>query len=376
MVTQVDRKQVLAYRAAAQGLDRTTRRAPQLAVFDIGFQDTPSGSAAIGLAARLAEAPSNEDLIADDESLALAWTIRGAPHLHRRADLPKLMSSLWPLGEADARARLAAFGSDMKKAGRSALQAHAAAAKAMRAAVKKPMTKGETSSAATRLAPDYVSLWCRSCKSTHIHEQLFKLSALPAGLELTTDRSPLVLAPIKGRPAIPTKARGTDSLIRAYLTFLGPATESEVASFLGTNRALIEPAWPDDLSEVRIDGKPALLPRARLPSLKKAKPETMVRLLPPYDPYLQARDRDLLLADKAQQKSLWRGLLGAPGAVLTDGEITGVWRAKLSGKKRLVVAIDGFGASTKRTRKSLEREAEIVAEVRGASDVEVVYGSF
>jgi len=375
VVVQVDRKQVLAYRAEAQGLGRTTRSASKLAVLDIGFQDTPSGSAAIGLAARLTEAPSNEDLIAD-ESFALAWTIRGAPHLHRRSDLRRLVRALWPLSEDDARARLAAFGSDMKKAGRSALEAHAEAAKAMRAVVKKPMTKGEISGAATKVAPDYVSLWCRSCKSTHIHEQLFKMSALPAGLELTTNRSPLMLAPIKGRPGIPTKASGTDSLIRAYLTFLGPATESEVASFLGTNRSLLEPAWPDDLSEVSIGGKRAWLPRARVTSLKKAKPESRVRLLPPYDPYLQARDRDLLLEDKAQQKSLWRGLLGAPGAVFTDGEITGVWRAKMAGKKRLVVTVDAFRSTPKRAKKELENEAEVVAAVRGAPDVEVVYGSF
>jgi hypothetical protein len=375
VVTEVDREQVLAYRAGAQGLDRSTRNLSKLPVFDIGFQDTPAGSAAVALAARLAKAPSNEDLI-EDESLVFAWTIRGAPHLHGRADITKLASALWPLGEEDARARLAAFGSDMKRPGRSALEAQTETAKAMRAAVKKPMTKGETSGAATELAPDYVSLWCRSCNSIHIHEQLFKLSALPAGLELTTNRSPLMLAPIEGRPGIPTKAKGTESVIRAYLTFLGPATESEVASFLGTNRSLIEPAWPGDLAEVSIEGKPAWLPRARLASLKKARPGSMVRLLPPYDPYLQARDRGLLLADKAQQKSLWRGLLGAPGAVFTDGEITGVWRAKMAGKKRLVVTVDSFRSSTKRARRALEREAEIVAGVRGASDVEVVNGSF
>jgi hypothetical protein len=102
----------------------------------------------------------------------------------------------------------------------------------------------------------------------------------------------------------------------------------------------------------------------------------MVRLLPPYDPYLQARDRGLLLADKAQQKSLWRGLLGAPGAVFVDGEITGVWRAKMAGKRRLVVTVDAFRSSAKRGRKALEREAEIVAGARGASEVEIVYESF
>ncbi|MPZ90658.1 MAG: winged helix DNA-binding domain-containing protein [Actinobacteria bacterium] len=374
MITEVGRKQVLAYRAAAQGLDRSARTASRLGVFDLGFQDTPAGSAAIGLAARLREARSNDALIAD-ESLALAWTFRGAPHLHRRADLPELAPALWPLGEDDAYARLAAFGSDMKKAGRSALEAQSEAAKAMRAVVAKPMTKGDVSGAVTKRAPDYVSLWCRSCNCTHIHEQLFRLSALPAGLALTTNRSPVMLSPIDGRPRIPRKAAGTESLVRAYLTFLGPATESEVASFLGTNRPLVGPVWPDDLSEVSIDGKRAWLPRTNLSALKKAKPGHMVRLLPPYDPYLQARDRGLLLEDKAQQKSLWRGVLGAPGALFVDGEITGVWRAKMAGKKRLVVTVDAFGSPTRRAKTAVEKEAEVVAAARGASDVEVRFGS-
>jgi Winged helix DNA-binding domain len=184
-----------------------------------------------------------------------------------------------------------------------------------------------------------------------------------------------MLSPIDGRPRIPRKAAGTESLVRAYLTFLGPATESEVASFLGTNRLLVGPVWPDDLSEVSIDGKRAWLPRTKLSALKEAKPEHMVRLLPPYDPYLQARDRGLLLEDKAQRKSLWRGVLGAPGALLVDGEISGVWRAKMAGKKRLVVTVDAFGSPNRRTKTAVEKEAEVVAAARGASDVEVRYGS-
>lgn len=63
MITEIGRKLVLAYRAAAQGLDRRARTASRLAVFDIGFQDTPAGSAAIGLAARLPESRSNDALI-------------------------------------------------------------------------------------------------------------------------------------------------------------------------------------------------------------------------------------------------------------------------------------------------------------------------
>jgi hypothetical protein len=48
----------------------------------------------------------------------------------------------------------------------------------------------------------------------------------------------------------------------------------------------------------------------------------------------------------------------------------------MAGKRRLVMTVDAFRSSAKRARRALDREAEIVAETRGASEVEVVYGSF
>jgi hypothetical protein len=55
-----------------------------------------------------------------------------------------------------------------------------------------------------------------------------------------------------------------------------------------------------------------------------------VRLLGAFDPWLQVRDRALLVADEHRRKDLWR-TLGRPGAVLVGHEVVGTWRPRSNG---------------------------------------------
>jgi hypothetical protein len=89
-------------------------------------------------------------------------------------------------------------------------------------------------------------------------------------------------------------------------------------------------------------------------------PPPRLRLLPPFDPLLSGRDRALLVPDPARRRVLWRAL-GAPGAVLADGEVVGTWRPRASGKKLTleVAPFDGGGWP------GLDDEAERVAAARG-----------
>lgn len=116
----------------------------------------------------------------------------------------------------------------------------------------------------------------------------------------------------------------------------------------------------------------AWLPGDRLAALREAPLARLVRLLPPSDPYLQARDRALLVPDRDRQKALWRAISN-PGAVLADGEIAGTWRARMAGRARLEVTVAGFGALSAAARAAVEDEAARVAAARGAAYVRVRY---
>jgi hypothetical protein len=100
-----------------------------------------------------------------------------------------------------------------------------------------------------------------------------------------------------------------------------------------------------------------------------------VRLLGPYDLYLQGRDRDLLVADRVRAKELWP-VLGRPGAVVEDGEIAGSWRPRAAGK-RFSVSVGIWREPTKRLLQAVEEQAGRLAGFRGLvfRSVEVENGS-
>lgn len=346
MAESVDRAQVLAYRVAAHQFSRSVSGASKLTVFDLGVQDSER-SAAPALAARLAKDP-------DLSKFTATWTVRGAPHLHRPRDFPALAARLWPLSDADAIARMSRPRGVSE--GRSVL---ADVASALREVVKSPMTKGEASGLITPLVPKSVTAWCRGCDTTHVQDPIFRLAALPAGLIFDVTRKTTTFVPVADWPGVPS-SEGFVDLLLAYLRLHGPAGPSEVASYFGTTTTEIKKVWPDDLAPVLVDGKQAWLPSSHLKALQSPPDPDVVRLLPPLDPYLQARDRDLLVPNKGHQKEVWR-ILGRRGAILVDGEIAGTWQAKASGK-RLDVTLNPFGEPVP---SSVQDEADRLAALRG-----------
>jgi DNA glycosylase AlkZ-like len=89
-----------------------------------------------------------------------------------------------------------------------------------------------------------------------------------------------------------------------------------------------------------------------------------VRLLPPGDPYLQKANRPLLAPDDQLRKRLFRPV-ASPGAVLKDGRLVGLWRAKAKGRKT-ELTVEKIGRVA---RADLEDEAERIAALRGSADL-------
>src|SRR4051812_37602674 len=218
------RRQVLGFRMRAQQLDRDSGTIDDTAVLDLGVQDTGTDGARWALMLRGVEHPSADDL-------ATVWTLRGAPHVYRRADLPAIATATAPFSDADAGKRIFDAAKPLKAAGISNLTALDTVADAMRSIVTAPMVKGEMSTRLTAMMDPPHLRFCRPCNATHVYEQPFRLSALRAGLELEAGTSPPVIRPIPGfRPAATVPDRF--DVVRAYLRLLGPAPPKHVARHL------------------------------------------------------------------------------------------------------------------------------------------------
>lgn len=348
----VDRERVMAFRLAALGLsDRSDARPADLPVLDLGLQEYTPGSTRVALTAR-----TTADALTDDR-LITVWAARGAPHLHRRTDLPNLVQQLWPVGDDDAAARVKS--SQIPAAAASGQRAFTATAEAFRVVVTGPIPRGEASTEVSRRVPAELTFDCKACGARHVAGNVWQQAGLAGGVQVLSRGREPELGPIPGAPPIPAANSGIDRLIAAYLRFLGPAGPAEVAKHLGTTTAVIKKVWPGDLTEVRVDGRRAWLPADVVDRLENPPTPAGIRFLPAMDPLLQARDRNLLLPVAEHQKQVWRAL-GNPGVVLRDGEIAGVWRAALK-KKQVELTVTPF---TRLTGARLQDEAAHVARAR------------
>lgn len=317
---QVTRAQALRHRVHVQQLERTGTHA-DAAVLDLGVQDTGPDGAPWALAIRGCEPPPG--------STVLVWTLRGAPAVYRREQVAQVASATAPLSERDAAHRVFDAAKPLKAAHVPVTDALARVATLMREVVDRPLPKGEVSTAMTARVDEPYLRECRPCATTHLYEQPFRLSALQAGLELRPRTSPPVLERIPGwsgpRPHPPEL-----DPVRAYLHLAGPATPAEVAGYLDSRVQDVAAHWPSDAVTVEVDGEPRSLLAADVDALREAPCAEAVRLVGPFDLFLQSRDRELLVPDRRHREALWPRL-GRPGAVLAAGEVVGTWRPRTSG---------------------------------------------
>ncbi|MBT0995772.1 winged helix DNA-binding domain-containing protein [Cellulomonas sp. DKR-3] len=381
-VARLSRTQVLRHRVRVQELDRAPRadRAPDdAAILDLGVQDTGPDGALWALATRGVPVRAHEW----PRALALAWTLRGAPHAYRRADLRAVEKAVRPYSEGDAARRVVNAARPLADAGIPVTEALGRVARTMRDQVTEPIVKGALSTRMTAALPGPYSRWCAPCDATHLYELTFRLAALHGGLELEPDTSPPVLRRIPRWPAAqvgdlrPSPDDGALDLVRGTLHLLGPLTEKQVATFLDAPLRDVRERWPQDAVPVEVDGAAAWCLEADLPALRSGAElsegpsegpsdepsDEPVRLLGPYDLFLQGRDRDVIVPDTSRHKALWP-TLGRPGAVLAGIELVGTWRPRARGD-RLLLELDEWVPWDRRTREGVEREHARLAEFRG-----------
>jgi Winged helix DNA-binding domain len=362
-MNRVDREQALAFRVAAHNLqERLTAGAERRAAAVIGIQDFPPGMAPVALAARVEDAGMDE--------LVIVYSYRGAAIAVAPADVAVFTVGLAPPDEAAARALVGNAVETLDPAGVGALDAldrvSAAVGDALAAG---PLERDDFHQALRERLPDELLWWCRGCRSHHVHPSLWRATGV---------RGVLAVAGRRGRVTVfgaPPAARAAGDpaaeLARRFLHAYGPATHSELAAWAGIApahaRALLARV-ASEVEEVELLGRRALILAADAAALESPPAATGVRLLPPFDPFLDQRDRETLFPDP-ELRARARSGIGAPGVVLADGALAGLWRPQKKGK-RLIVTVEPL---RRLARRAVEAEAAIVAPLRGATTAEVAW---
>jgi hypothetical protein len=386
------RDQVLAFRLDGHHL---VDRGPLGELVDVaaasGVRNTPPGSAALALHARVAGlTPDAVDrALAEDKTLVEVLGVRASPQVVPARDAAVFTLGALPADEASVRAALLSLAPALDRAGLPAIQALEQAAEVAREELDgRMLTRGALSEAMTRRLPEVLGPWCRACKSRHVHEMLFRLVGvrgvfviLRAGKDTVYVRTDRWLggAPAGDRGVPPTRWHLTmvaarAELLRRYLRCYGPSTVGHFAAWVGIAPADARRSWDriaDRLVAVNLDGRRAWLHAGDVARLESPPEAAGVRLLPPYDAYLDQRDRATLLPDKALHRRVWR-ILGNPGVVLADGQVVGLWRPQKKGR-RLVVTVETFAPLSREARAELDAEAALLAPYRGCTSADVAY---
>jgi hypothetical protein len=144
-------------------------------------------------------------------------------------------------------------------------------------------------------------------------------------------------------------------LARRFLHTFGPANAESFATWAGIRGgSVVFDELADSLTPVETSiGDGWILAEDESAFREKRDRSLGPRLLPSGDTYtlLWGADRDLLVADTAEQALLWTPRVW-PGAVLVGGEVVGTWRRSME-----KVTIEPWRPLTGNERDELEREA-------------------
>jgi hypothetical protein len=345
------------------------------------MRNTPPGSALPALNARMEglTADAVDAALGEDKTLVEVLGMRISPWIVPTRDIAIFTLGALPTDEASLRGVLTNHTGALDKAGMSATDALALAVQAAQAELADGMlTRGALSAGMTRRLPDVLNVACRSCKSTHVQESLFRLVGVRGAFAIVRMGKENLYAPTDqwlGGSSATDPAAARAALLRRYLRCFGPSTAEHFAAWVGIGAAEAHRDWAtlaEQLVEIDVEGQHSWLHADDLARFEKPATSDGARLLPPYDAYLDQRDRATLLPDKALHRRVWT-ILGNPGVVIDDGQIVATWRPKKQGK-RLGLNVEAFGTVSPSLRAEIEHEAALLAPVRGCTSATVTIG--
>lgn len=342
------------------------------------MQNTPPGSAALSLHARVAGlAPGDiQQALWSDKSLLQAWNMRGAPYVFPAKDRLIFTCGLLPRDEESIRAFIPGVVPALERIGVRATEVVEWAATALVDALDGvERTKDELGRELAAQVSQVLTThqrstweepsWYASGQSLGESVIRFILPVLALqGLCCHTirrenkayiGRTDQWLGEVQPE-VIDETARA--ELARRYLHAYGPSTVHHFSEWAGISPIQALESWQlldGELVEVSLEKRKTWLLQSDFAGLLSLAAPSEIRFLPPHDPYLQLRDRETLIPEKTLQRRIWRAS-GSPGVLLADGHCLAIWRATKKGN-RLVVKVEPFISISQGVRSQIAAEA-------------------
>jgi hypothetical protein len=379
-VPTVDRDQILAFRLAAHHLTERLDPGSLVEAAACGIQETPIGSAAAALVARVdgLTPETLEQAMTSDRSLVGLWSVRGAPYLVPADDLGVFAAGALPIDTASFRHSLAGWSDALSEAGLDLFVTLGQMVEAARAILDgRTMNVNELRDQIYAAVPDLSRVVRPDFARDDMPEPLFRAVGTTGAICIVAGRgTDAELARVDQWLTAPPAARDPGEaraeLARRFLHCYGPATAREFAEWTQRSPADAKSAFAlieEELIEVDFDRRRTLLLAVDSGEVSSPPSPGGIRLLPLLDPYLQQRDRATLLVEKESRRKLWQPTRG-PGGVLVDGEVVATWRARTTGR-RLNVTVDPFARLAGSVANQIRAEAERIAPFRGCETVEL-----
>lgn len=352
-----------------------------------GVQNTPNGSAELSLSARVEGVrPEEVTRALENRALVQAWSLRASPHIFPADEHGTFTLSLLPQDERSLLYFIRGAGEPLSRAGMSAGELMEMIAPVIsevldgRGLTKDELGREVADRLAATLPPERRTVWNGPDRFGRLGETLVRYGMYLASLGRTVCHGPLagtsylLVRPDQWLPAIrPVDPRSErTALVRKYLHCYGPSTIKGLADWAGVSEQQASSMWflvSDEMEE--LDGTGTWMLREDMDALDRPPAPEGTRLLPPHDPYLQMRDRELLVPDRGLHRLVWRAA-GNPGAVLHRGDIIGTWRPRKKGRV-LSLEVTPFDALGPSEKDGIDEEAETMSRLRQAEKRTVTY---